>query len=159
MSGRASAPCVHRPRLRPACSRATDRRLSCAAGHSFDIARSGYVSLLQPQDRRSPPPGDTKEAVAARARLLDAGIGRDAIDAIVAAQPRTRTARSSPPTSAAARASSSARCRRARRRAAVGIDLSTAAAERAARRFPSLTWIVANVDRAAAAARRQRRIS
>jgi 23S rRNA (guanine745-N1)-methyltransferase len=29
----------------------------------------------------------------------------------------------------------------------IGIDLSTAAAEHAARRFPSLTWVVANADR------------
>ena len=29
----------------------------------------------------------------------------------------------------------------------IGIDLSVAAAEFAARRFPSLTWIVANADR------------
>ena len=31
--------------------------------------------------------------------------------------------------------------------ASIGIDLSTAAAEHAARRFPALTWIVANADR------------
>ena len=29
-------------------------RSSATAGHSYDIARSGYVNLLQPQDRRSP---------------------------------------------------------------------------------------------------------
>ena len=29
-----------------------DRALVCARGHSYDIARSGYVNLLQPQDRR-----------------------------------------------------------------------------------------------------------
>ena len=28
-----------------------------------------------------------------------------------------------------------------------GIDLSTAAVERAARRYPALTWVVANADR------------
>ena len=60
-----------------------ERRLICTEGHAFDIARSGYISLLQPQDRRSPAPGDSKEAVAARARLLAAGIGGAAIHAIV----------------------------------------------------------------------------
>lgn len=34
-----------------------------------------------------------------------------------------------------------------RRSAGVGIDLSTAAADLAARRFPALTWVVANADR------------
>ena len=36
-----------------------ERRLLCPRGHSFDVARSGYINLLQPQDRRSKRPGDT----------------------------------------------------------------------------------------------------
>src|SRR4249919_687364 len=51
-----------------------DRRLLCPRGHSFDVARSGYVNLLQPQDRRSKHPGDTIAAVAARRRLHDRGV-------------------------------------------------------------------------------------
>src|ERR1700678_1472838 len=51
-----------------------DRRFVCAAGHSFDIARTGYLNLLQPQDRRSKQPGDTAEAVAGRRRLHDLGV-------------------------------------------------------------------------------------
>src|SRR5258708_5195483 len=49
------------------------KRLVCPHSHSFDIARSGYINLLQPQDRRSKNPGDTAEAVAARRRLHDLG--------------------------------------------------------------------------------------
>jgi 23S rRNA (guanine745-N1)-methyltransferase len=45
--------------------------LRCPAGHGFDIARHGYVSLL-PVGRR-PPAGDTAEMVAARAAFLAAG--------------------------------------------------------------------------------------
>ena len=100
---------VQRSRLRPAADRATARRVVCAAGHAFDVARSGYLSLLQPQDRRSRAPGDSKESVAARARLLEAGIGRAAIDAIVAARPSSTRRGRWPPTSAAGRASCSAR--------------------------------------------------
>jgi 23S rRNA (guanine745-N1)-methyltransferase len=48
-----------------------ERRFVCANGHSFDLARSGYLNLLQPQDRRSATPGDTPSAVAARRRFLD----------------------------------------------------------------------------------------
>src|SRR5271165_6885622 len=51
-----------------------ERRRFCARGHSFDIARSGYTNLLQPQDRRSKRPGDTVEAVTARRRLHDRGV-------------------------------------------------------------------------------------
>src|SRR5688572_627215 len=50
-----------------------DRRLLCSRGHSFDIARSGYINLLQPQDRRSKQPGDTAAAIAGRRRLHDSG--------------------------------------------------------------------------------------
>src|SRR3954470_9156321 len=59
-------------------------RLLCARGHSFDVARSGYVNLLQPQDRRSRHPGDTAAAVAARRRLHDRGITAVLLEAIQA---------------------------------------------------------------------------
>ena len=51
-----------------------ERRLFCPRGHSFDVARSGYINLLQPQERRSKQPGDTAAAVAARRRLHDRGV-------------------------------------------------------------------------------------
>src|SRR5690348_4039730 len=51
-----------------------ERRRVCPRGHSFDIARSGYTNLLQPQDRRSKQPGDTAAVVAARRRLHDRGV-------------------------------------------------------------------------------------
>lgn len=45
----------------------------CAAGHSFDIAKQGYVNLLPVQKKRSNDPGDSKAMVAARQRFLNAG--------------------------------------------------------------------------------------
>ena len=54
----------------------------CARGHAFDIARSGYVNLLQPQERRSLNPGDSEEAVAARRRFLDRGHAEPLLNAI-----------------------------------------------------------------------------
>jgi 23S rRNA (guanine745-N1)-methyltransferase len=45
--------------------------LRCPAGHAFDIARQGYVSLLPPGDRG--PAGDSAPMVAARADFLAAG--------------------------------------------------------------------------------------
>src|SRR4051812_2486060 len=59
-----------------------ERRLVCPKGHSFDIARSGYINLLQPQERRSKHPGDSAEAVAARRRLHDRGVTRPLLDGI-----------------------------------------------------------------------------
>ena len=62
----------HLPLARPVAG--TEKRLVCPRGHSFDIARSGYINLLQPQERRSKKPGDTTAAVAARRRLHDRGV-------------------------------------------------------------------------------------
>lgn len=44
----------------------------CGAGHSFDRARHGYLTLFGPRGRRFP--GDTTEQVLARERVLDSGV-------------------------------------------------------------------------------------
>ncbi|WP_192035351.1 putative RNA methyltransferase [Halomonas sp. YLGW01] len=54
----------------------------CGAGHSFDIARQGYVHLLPVQNKRSQDPGDSKEMVAARQRFLNAGHYRPIAEAV-----------------------------------------------------------------------------
>ena len=58
----------------PVCGeelRKTEKQLSCARGHSFDIARSGYVNLLLNAGKGRH--GDDKLMVRARTRLLDKG--------------------------------------------------------------------------------------
>ncbi|HEY6508100.1 MAG TPA: methyltransferase domain-containing protein [Vicinamibacterales bacterium] len=131
----------HRPLTRVA------RAYACDGGHSFDVARSGYVNLLQPQDRRSPTAGDPVDALDARVRLVAAGVGRAVLDAAV-------TLALSPP--AATLAVVDLGCGAGDAIGAltasphvtgVGIDLSVAAVTLAARRFPSATWVVANADR------------
>jgi 23S rRNA (guanine745-N1)-methyltransferase len=57
-----------------------ERAWRCANGHSFDVARQGYVAL----DRRAAR-GDTAEMVAARVAFLEAGHYTPIADAIVAA--------------------------------------------------------------------------
>lgn len=49
------------------------RRWACGRGHSFDVAREGYVNLLVAARRRSRQPGDSAEMVAARRRFLATG--------------------------------------------------------------------------------------
>ncbi len=51
-----------------------DKQLCCEHGHTFDIARQGYVNLLPVQHKRSRQPGDSKEMVAARTRFLNSGL-------------------------------------------------------------------------------------
>jgi 23S rRNA (guanine745-N1)-methyltransferase len=57
----------------PTCSgrlASASRALRCVRGHSFDVARHGYVALVPP--RRRPLTGDDAAMVAARAAVLDA---------------------------------------------------------------------------------------
>lgn len=49
------------------------RTLVCSARHSFDLARSGYVNLLLPQQKGSKDPGDTAEMVHSRTQFLKHG--------------------------------------------------------------------------------------
>jgi 23S rRNA (guanine745-N1)-methyltransferase len=49
------------------------RALRCPAGHSYDLAKEGYVNLLPVNHRHSASPGDDREMVAARTRFLDGG--------------------------------------------------------------------------------------
>ncbi len=51
-----------------------EKQLVCSNGHSFDIARQGYVNLLPVQHKRSKEPGDSKEMVVARTAFLNLGL-------------------------------------------------------------------------------------
>jgi len=50
------------------------QRWHCESGHSFDVARQGYVNLLPVSQKHSKRPGDTREQVAARKEFLDSGV-------------------------------------------------------------------------------------
>ena len=122
-----------------------ERRLLCARGHSFDVARSGYINLLQPQERRSKVPGDTAAALVGRRHLHDLGVTeplRRAIAEIIAASPSDIVL--------------DAGCgdgfylgtlAREIGFDAHGIDISIPAIDAAARRYPGCEWVVANADR------------
>lgn len=122
--------------------------LVCPRGHAFDRARSGYVNLLQPHDRRSLAAGDSKAAVAARRRLFERGAfepllaGLEELVATLALPPGARVL-----DVGAGEGSVLARLAHAHAFDAAGLDLSAFAAEAAARAHPGLTWVVANGDR------------
>lgn len=48
-----------------------ERVLKCEHGHTYDLAKTGYVNLLPVQNKRSKDPGDSKEMVAARQAFLN----------------------------------------------------------------------------------------
>ena len=123
-----------------------ERAYHCPRGHSFDLARSGYCNLLQPQDRRSKEPGDPNEAVLARRRFLEAGHGDLLLSAL----------RESVLDVPAVLDVLDIGCGEGfylgtlageRPLEAHGLDISTAAVGLAARRYPGACWFVANADR------------
>jgi len=137
------------PIVCPLCRGALQRgvtRWHCGNGHAFDVAREGYVNLLPVQQRRSRAPGDNADMVRARREFLDAGHYaplREAIRALLAARPAahvldigcgegyyTGVLRAGSESAAAAGES-------------VGIDISRDAIQRAAKRYPGITWLVA----------------
>lgn len=124
------------------------RALSCPRGHGFDVARSGYVNLLQPQDRRSLQAGDSKAMALARRRLYEAGYGTPLLAAIVGA-PEVQALLSGAAVLDVGCGEGWMLGFLAARRPIEGhgVDLSAPAIELAARRYPALTWVVANADR------------
>lgn len=129
--------------------RRSTQTLTCERGHSFDVARSGYINLLQPQDRRSRRPGDTVEAIAARRRLHDLGVTRPLLQGIAA------HLKASPDDivldAGCGEGFYLGSLARAVGFEGHGVDISTRAVDAAARRYPpsegKLEWIVANADR------------
>ena len=60
----------------PVCGsglRRENRSLICQAGHTFDIAKSGYVNMLPPGKEKNARTGDEKDMVRARAAFLEKG--------------------------------------------------------------------------------------
>src|SRR5262245_44822697 len=119
----------------------------CAAKHSFNVAKSGYVNLIQPQHRRSLNAGDSKEAVAARRRVLDAGHGRALLEGLVEIVGAIAPAKGA--------SALDVGCGEGTFLSAIatrfeldgtGVDISLPAIEAAAKRHTAQRWIVANAD-------------
>ncbi len=124
------------------------RRAVCPNGHSYDRARSGYWNLLQPQDRRSDVPGDSKDAARARRLLADRGLDTPLFAALVPILDTPPLLERAPILDVGCgEGSFLAYLGRHRTIEGVGVDLSTPAIELAARRDPQAIWVVGNADR------------
>ena len=120
-----------------------DRTYRCDNHHSFDVARSGYVNLLQPQDKKSKSPGDTSEAVLARRRFFESGHVQPLVEAIVRALPLQGPLLDA----GCGEGHHLDAFRRAYGVEAWGVDISVPAIELAAKTYPECGWVVANADR------------
>ncbi len=121
------------------------KQLRCPSGHCFDVARSGYINLLQPQDRRSNEPGDTKAAVAARRRLHEGGVTQPLLSAV--AEVLALSASDVVLDAGCGEGFYLGNLAGRTGCTAHGIDISVPAIEAAARLFPQCEWVVANADR------------
>src|SRR5436305_1880268 len=125
-------------------------RVICERGHSFDVARSGYINLLQPQDRRAKSPGDSAEVVAARRRFLERfAIPLDLSENVGRASARPGRAEARP-------TCLDVGCGEGHYLGEVkakfdcdahGVDISVPAIDAAARAHRDCTFVVANADR------------
>jgi 23S rRNA (guanine745-N1)-methyltransferase len=124
------------------------RSWRCSRGHAFDRHRSGALNLLQPQDRRSKFPGDSKEAALARRRLAELGVSRVVHDAFLHAI-RPRADRDLALLDVGCGEGAFLRSLHDVARLELhGVDLSSPAIELAAKASRGALFVVANADRA-----------
>lgn len=126
----------------PLCRQVLERQprlWRCPQGHSFDVAREGYVNLLPVQHKRSRAPGDNSDMVQARRAFLDAGHYAPLRQAALAVVAPLRASElldlgcgEGYYTSAFAAAAPDV----------TGLDIAKPAIRLAARRFAGITWLV-----------------
>lgn len=61
-----------------------EKRFVCSAGHSFDVARQGYVNLLLSSQMPSKSPGDSAKMIADRRAFLETGNYQPLRDLVIA---------------------------------------------------------------------------
>lgn len=128
-----------------------DNALFCEAGHHFDRAKSGYWSLLQPQDRKSLKPGDSEAAVLARHRWVERGHMAGLVESL---RPWiSKTEENADPANlrtldlGCGEGSFGRALFPKGAESFCGIDLSKRAMKLAARGWREATWVLANADR------------
>ncbi len=123
-------------------------RWICSGGHSFDQHRTGFLNLLQPQDRRSRNPGDSREAALARRRLAGSGhadsVHRTLANVIASSVPGESPSLLDVGCGEGAFLRYLASIARLERH---GVDISGPSIEFAAKASPEVLFVVANADR------------
>ena len=127
-----------------------EHRCRCPRGHCFDLAAEGYVNLLPANHRHSASPGDDRAMVAARTKFLDGGwyepLRRRLGEFTEQVSGESQTLLDAGCGEGYYTAALCAANRRFGGRTA-GIDLSKAAARKAAKRCPDAEIAVASVYR------------
>lgn len=114
----------------------------CSNGHSFDLAKEGYLNLLLSHQRRSSHPGDDAAMIQARRRFFDSGVfaplAERVLQLIAGMNP------SAVLDCGCGEGHLLGRLSEAQSGAFFGVDISKEAVRCAAKRRKNATWIVAN---------------
>ncbi|MEB3766967.1 methyltransferase domain-containing protein [Acinetobacter sp. MD2] len=115
------------------------RTWRCQQGHSFDLAKQGYVNLHVVQHKHSKQPGDTPESVAARRAFLSGGFYaplRQAVEALLQQyQPKTLL-------DIGCGEGYYIQAMQAHVVDCIGVDIAKSAVQHAAKTNPEVTWVV-----------------
>lgn len=137
--------------LCPICGASLERLdgcYRCPKGHSYDIAREGYVHLLPANRKHAKEPGDDKDMAAARSRFLEGGwYGhlRQTLCDLSAAYAGDHTAFLDAGCGEGYYTEAVAQMLAGKAVSGAGVDLSKAALKRAARRTAGVEFAVASV--------------
>ena len=138
------------PLLCPTCEGALswgDHACLCPQGHSFDLAKEGYVNLLLSHCRRSKHPGDDANMVQARRRIFDHGAFSPLTELIKEEVCRQMSGPSNILDAGCGEGHFLGALGKVLTGSLFGIDVSKDAVRNAARRHPGVRWIVANIMR------------
>ncbi len=131
----------------PLCRQPLDRRARvwrCPQGHSFDVAREGYVNLLPVQQKNSTGPGDSPDMVMARREFLQAGHYRPLREAVFEVFEAMRPLPSQSLLDIGCGEGDYTDAFTQLAPEVIGLDISKPAIRLAARRFRDITWLVAS---------------
>ena len=123
-----------------------EKTLRCPSGHSFDVARQGYVHLLPVQSKRSAAPGDTREQVLSRRAFLETGAYAPICDALKRAA-RSRGIEGQLLDVGCGEGWYSARLAKEVGLALTGLDISKEAVRCAAAKYKGYQWLCASASR------------
>lgn len=112
----------------------------CPKGHSFDVAREGYVNLLPVQHKHSRAPGDNPDMIRARRAFLDAGHYLPLRDAVLAL---LRPLQATSVLDIGCGEGYYTRALATVTPDVTGLDIARDAVKLAAKRDPGITWLVA----------------
>ena len=140
-----SIPHTRSPLRCPVCQNSLtreDRTHRCEKGHSFDLAKEGYINLLLSHQRKSKNPGDDKAMIQARRRFFDSGAYNPLTELI-----QHSTSHIPHPTILDCGCGEGHMLGTLSEKQAgqfFGVDVSKEAIRCAAKRYKEATWIVAN---------------